>query len=157
MSATLNWIPPRSAMSLNFSGLLDKLVAKHGLADMDEAGLDVFIEQPGNTVLLLVDDPDRVAESWDLAVIFPDLVAAAGVPLRAGVFRPEHVPGIQKRYAVNRMPALLFLRDGGYVGVIEGLRDWGEFVTTFQEVLRRPAGRVPGIGVAVTVLSPSCH
>ncbi len=157
MSATATWTAPRSAMSLNFSSLLDKLVAQHGLADLDETAVEAFGAQPGDAVLLLVDDPDRVAESWDLAVIFPDLIAAGGAPLQAGILRSAQAPAIQKRYGINRMPALLFLRDGGYVGAIEGLRDWGEFVAEFRDMLQRPVGRAPGIGIPVTATSSSCH
>lgn len=158
MNETITWTAPRSAMSLNFSGLLDKLVAQHGLADLDAEGVDAFCAQPGDSVLLLVDDPDRVAESWDLAVIFPDLVKACGAVLRAGVLRPAQMPAVQKRYGINRLPALLFLRDGGYVGTIEGLRDWAEFVPAFGDMLQRTVSRAPGIGIPVaTATSSSCH
>lgn len=158
MSTTANWAPPRSAMSQNFGGLLDKLAANHGLADLDQAGFDAFIQAAGDTVILLVDEPDRVPESWDLAVIFPDLLKAAGITLRAGLLRPEQAAKIQPRFAINRMPALLLLRDGGYVGVIEGLRDWGDFVAVLRETLQRPVSRAPGIGISVVApASTACH
>jgi hydrogenase-1 operon protein HyaE len=48
------------------------------------------------------------------------------------------------------MPALLFLRDGAYVGVIEGLRDWNELVGEYDAMLLKPVSRARSIGVAVT-------
>lgn len=158
MSASVVWAPPRSAMSHNFNGLLDQLVARHGVADLDAAGFQAFMEAPGNGVVLLTEEPDKVAESWDLAVIFPDLLAATSAKLRAGVLRPQPAGIAAGRFGVKRMPALLFLRDGAYVGVIEGLRDWNEFVAACMAMLQQPVSRVPAIGIAVTAATPSsCH
>jgi hydrogenase-1 operon protein HyaE len=157
MTDTAIWAPPRSAMSRNFNGLLDKLVKDHQLADLNEAGLDAFIDIPGNCVVLLLDEPDKVAESWDLAVIFPDLLKVSGIRPRAAVSRPAHAPLLQARFGVKRMPALLFLRDGAYVGVIEGLRDWSEFVAEVQQMLAAPVSRPPSIGIAVTAAQSGCH
>jgi hydrogenase-1 operon protein HyaE len=144
-------------MSQKFSGLLDRLVAKHGMTDLDEAGFQAFFEMPGQSAVLFTEEPDKAAESWDLAVIFPDLISAAGGNLRAGVLRIGEAGKIQSRFGINRLPALLFLRDGAYVGVIEGLRDWSDFVAEFTAMLQKPAGRAPGIGIAVTADASSCH
>lgn len=157
MSTSPVWTPPRSAMSLKFGGLLDRLVTKNDVADLDEGEFQLFAMSPGPAVVLFTEEPDKVAESWDLAVIFPDLRASAGSPLRAGVLRPGVAGTIQSRYGINRLPALLFLRDGGYVGVIEGLRDWGDFVAEFSAMLQKPVTRVPGVGIAVTTKTTSCH
>ena len=86
---TVAWTPPRSAMGNNFAGLLDRLASRHGIADLDEAGFESFLETPGNAMVLFTEEPDRVAESWDLAVIYPELLAATGTGLRAGLLRPE--------------------------------------------------------------------
>ena len=158
MNASIAWTPPRSAMSQNFGGLLDKLVAGHNVVDLDADGMQAYLDAAGNGVVLLVDEPDRVPESWDLAVIFPDLMAATGIDLRTAVARPQNVAPLQSRFGINRLPALLFLRDGGYVGVIEGLRDWNEFVAECAAMLQAPVVRAPGIGITVSVASSSgCH
>lgn len=158
MDAALVWKPPRSAMSNNFSGLLDKLVAQHGITDLDRAGSQAFMDGVGNGVVLLTEEPDTAAESWDMAVIFPELLAAMGAGLRAAVMRPEHAREMQARFGVGHLPALLFLRDGAYVGTIEGLRDWSDFVAECAAMLRKPASRAPSIGIAVAAVSPSaCH
>lgn len=156
MSASPSWTQPRSAMSLNFGALLDQLAEKHRLSDLDAAGFDQFMHAPGEAVVLLVDDPDRAAESWDLAVIFSDLLAAAGGGLRTGLLRPGASAQIQPQFGISRLPALLFLRDGGYVGTIEGLRAWSEFVGLCREMRQRPVGRAPSIGIAVSG-TQGCH
>jgi hydrogenase-1 operon protein HyaE len=158
MTAALAWKPPRSAISNNFSGLLDKLVSKHGIPELDLPGFQTFMETPGNGVVLLTDEPETAPESWDLAVIFPELLAAIGSNIRSALLRPENARLTQTRFGLGRLPALLFVRDGGYVGAIEGIRDWSEFATEFAEMLHRPVSRAPSIGIAVTSISSStCH
>ncbi len=158
MNASIAWKPPRSAMSNNFSGLLDKLAEKHGISDLDQNGFQAFMDTSGNGVVLLTEEPDTVAESWDMAVIFPELLAAIGANLRAALSRPEGARVLQTRFGLGRLPALLFLRDGGYVGAIEGLRDWSDFVTECAAMLQKPVSRAPTIGIPVSVVAPSaCH
>lgn len=142
MNATIAWKPPRSAMSNNFGGLLDKLVAKHGIADLDPAGFQDFMNEPGVGVALLTAEPDTAAESWDMAVIFPELLAAIGIG-RAAVVRSESAGILQTRFGLSRLPALLFLREGGYVGAIEGLRDWSAFIAECTAMLQKPVSRAP--------------
>ena len=153
MDAALAWKPPRSAMSINFSGLLDRLAAKHALSDLDQAGFQTFMDGAGMGVVLLTDEPDTAAENWDTAVIFPELLTVAGNNLRAAVMRPEQARGLMARFGIGRLPALLFLRDGGYVGAIEGLRDWSEYVNECAAMLQNPVSRAPSIGIAVTAVS----
>jgi hydrogenase-1 operon protein HyaE len=157
MTAALAWKPPRSAISNNFSGLLDKLIDKHGISDLGLAEFEVFLKVPGNGLVLLTDEPDTAPESWDLAVIFPELLASTGVIVRAALARPETAKLLQTRFGLSRLPALVFLRDGGYVGAIEGIRDWSEFVSECATMLQKPVSRAP-IGIAVAVASSSsCH
>lgn len=158
MTDTAIWAPQRSAISRNFNGLLDKLVKDHQLADLNDAGQEAFIDVPGDCVILLLDEPEKVAESWDLAVIFPDLLKTCSPRPRAAITRPAHTGRLQARFGVKRLPALLFLRDGVYVGAIEGLRDWGEYVAEVGQMLAAPVSRPPSIGIAVA--SPTqagCH
>ena len=148
MDAALAWKPPRSAMSKNFSGLLDKLATRKGMSDLDQAGFQAFMDATGTGVVLLTDEPDTAAESWDIAVIFPELLAATGNGLRAAVMRPEQARVLLTRFGLGRLPALLFLRDGGYVGALEGLRDWSEFVAECAAMLQKPVSHVPSMGRA---------
>jgi len=158
MTAALAWKPPRSAISSNFSGLLDKIVEKYGITDLGEAGFQDFMDEPGNGVVLLAAEPDTAAESWDMAVIFPELLAATHVKFHAALLRPESARIIQMRFGIGRVPALLFLRDGGYVGSIEGMRDWAELVAESTAMLQKPVSRAPSVGIAVAVVSSSgCH
>ncbi len=158
MDTTLSWKPPRSAISNNFNELLDRLVGKNGISDLDQVGFQDFMDGPGLGVVLLTDDPDKAAENWDTAVIFPELLAVTGNDRRAALMRPEHARSLLTRFGIGRLPALLLLRDGSYVGAIEGLHDWYDYVEEYARMLQKPASRAPSIGVSVSAASSSsCH
>jgi hypothetical protein len=74
MTTSATWMPPRSAISRNFNGLIDQLIQKYQLIDLNESGFEAFLDSSGNSVVLLTEEPDKVPESWDLAVIFPSLL-----------------------------------------------------------------------------------
>ena len=54
------------------------------------------------------------------------------------------------RYGFRRWPAIVLLRDGRYVGAVDGLREWGEYVAEVARLLDAPSARAPSIGIAVT-------
>ena len=89
-------------------------------------------------------------ETLDVAVIAPEIVKAFGGALRAAVLMPEAARAIAVRYGFRRWPALVVLRDGGYVGAIDGLRNWDEYVDEMTRLAQAPVTRPPTIGIAVT-------
>jgi hydrogenase-1 operon protein HyaE len=44
---------------------------------------------------------------------------------------------------VQRWPALVFVREGRYVGAIEGIHEWAEFQRTTAELLAAPPRHAP--------------
>jgi hydrogenase-1 operon protein HyaE len=138
--------------------LLTRLVKHHGLPPLDEDGLAAFVAAPGVSLLFFPEDPERVPESWDVAAVLPDLVKHLPEPCRAGVVPPETGRHLRNRYGFKLWPALIFLRDGGYLGAIEGMKDWAVFVTEARQILARPASRPPlGLDIHVEGGSSSCH
>lgn len=158
MTAALAWAPPRSAISEKFEGLLARLADKHQIKSLEPADFAEAIKASGLHVILLTEDPAKVPESWDMAVVFPDLIAGMmkSEPIHASLLSPAASASIAPQYSVRRMPAMLFMRDGGYVGALEGLRDWSEFVVICKEMLQKPISRAP-IGIVVNAASTSCH
>lgn len=53
-----------------------------------------------------------------------------------------------QQYGVARAPAVVFLRDGAFVGVLNGIRDWGEYQAEVARLLDGPAQPRP-IGIPV--------
>ena len=131
--------------------LLAQLVAKHGFADLRAANFDAFADAPGRALIAFTEDPVRFKETLDLAVIVPELARAFGGAFRVGVLLPDSARAIAPRYAFRRWPALVMLADGRYVGAIDGLRNWDEYLREIAQLVVAPPTRAPSIGVGVAV------
>jgi len=141
---------------------LDRLLERQrgaGLAKLDgPAALDQLAAAGGDLVVLLTDDPARNPESWDLAVVLPELLKAFAGRLSAASMLPAAARETAARYGVARYPSLLFLRGGDYVGVLEGMYDWQLLGPAVQGMLEAPVSRVPGIGIPVRAAAGGgCH
>ncbi|ASG22363.1 hydrogenase-1 expression HyaE [Nitrospirillum viridazoti] len=132
----------------DFSPLLRSVMARCNYRVVGEAELaDICAGQP-LAMLFLSGDHWRVAESDDVAAILPELDGAMGghvVPLIAA--RADE-RALQRRFRFARYPALVFLRLGDYLGAIEGIRDWADYMREIPEILERepsvpPAFRLP--------------
>ena len=129
--------------------LVAALVVRHRFAAVGAETLDAFVAQPGATVLAFTEDPVRYRETLDLAVIVPELARAFAGRFRVGVLFAHEARACQPRFGFRRWPALVVLRDGAYVGAIDGLREWAQYVAEMEHLLRAPATRAPTIGVRV--------
>ena len=140
---------------------LQTLYARHaaqqGFALLTGETFAAFMAGAGERVVLFADDPRKVPETWDVAVLLPELVAAAGGDLQVGLLLPEAARSLALAHGVNHWPALVFFRDGGYLGAIEGMRDWSVFAGEIQAMRGRPVSRLPGIGIPVAAASSTCH
>lgn len=134
---------PRSPTAAALQAMMAQQAARHDLVQLDAAAFDGFAAGPGERVILFAEDPARVPESWDALVVLPELLKLQPGRLKAGVPDLAAARQYAPRFGITRLPALLFLRNGAYVGVIEGLRDWGEYAREFAAMAARPAGRAP--------------
>ncbi len=79
-------------------------------------------------MLVFTEDPVRYKETLDLAVIAPEVARAFAGQFRVGVLYPEAARKVAPRFGFARWPALVMVRDGAYVGAIDGLRNWDEYL-----------------------------
>jgi hydrogenase-1 operon protein HyaE len=141
-----------------FAVLLERLAREHGIDSVDLSSAESFGEAPGDSLTLLVDDVARTPEVWDVAVVLPEALKGVSRPLRAAVADPAASRELSARYGVSRFPAMLFRRQGAYVGAIEGMLDWGVLVAAIERKLDAPAQRAPGIGIPVRgPAAGGCH
>ena len=119
--------------------------------ELDDSGFEAFIAGTGHTVLFFTEDPLRIKETLDVAVILPEIAGAVTQRLRIGVLPPPLANAKASLYAVRRWPALVFLRDGGWLGNVEGLRDWADYVVATNEVLAGPVRPLPPKVIPVAV------
>jgi hydrogenase-1 operon protein HyaE len=138
--------------------LLEQLASRHEFAVVDAESLDDFAAAAGHALLVFTEDPVRYRETLDLAVIAPEVVRAFPGRMRAAVLYPEAARKLAPRYGFARWPALVLLRDGAYVGAIDGLRNWEEYLQETARLLAAEPVRPPAVGIAVraAATSPGC-
>lgn len=116
---------------------IGRMVQKHGFVAVDR-------EQPdfpaGLAVLLLTEDPQRNPEVLDACVILPEALKALGETVARHVAGPAVGAPLLARYGVARAPAVVFLRDGEALGVLQGIRDWQDYRAEVERLSRTPAG-----------------
>ena len=139
--------PPSERAALH--PLLDRLITRDGVRQLTTADFDAFAAAPGHALLLFTEDPVRIRETLDLAVILPEILHAFAGRMRAAVLLPEVARTIAVAYGFRRWPALVMLKDGGYVGAIDGLRNWDEYLAEIARLLEAPVTRPPSVGIAV--------
>lgn len=159
MSGTMDFATQRALeMRASFERLLQRLQAQSQIALLDEAELETFIAAAGDGMVLLTQEPEQQPETWDVAVILPEVLKQFRGRLRAAIVSPELARQQKVRFGITRWPALLFVRDGAYVGAIEGMCDWEIYQREVAAMLEKPAGRSPSIGIAVlSGAAASCH
>jgi hydrogenase-1 operon protein HyaE len=136
--------------------LVTRLVDAGGATRMDEAGFDAFAGAPGEAALFFTEDPVRFREVLDVAVILPELARAACRPFRIGVLPPPLANAKAAVYGVRRWPAIVFLRGGEWLGNIEGLRDWRDYVEAVNGLLEAPARALPPRIIPVAAAGSTC-
>jgi len=134
---------------MNEPVLVTRIVEQFGATRVDEESFDGFAAAQGDAVLFFTEDPVRVKETLDLAVILPEIAAAVAPRFRIGVLPPELANAKAALYGVRRWPALVFLRDGGWLGNIEGLRDWSDYIARANELLAGTAHPLPPRVIAI--------
>jgi hydrogenase-1 operon protein HyaE len=115
--------------------LVQRLFDDFGYPQVTLEGHRDFVSQPGLAVLFFAGDPNRFRDTTDIAVVLPELVKALGGGLRAAVVAPEAGKPLQQEYGFELWPALVFLRDGAYLGSISGIQNWSDYLRKIDELL----------------------
>ncbi len=141
--------------------LLERLVVETNAAVLDAQSFDAWAEQSGAAMLVFAEDPERFKETLDLAVIVPELHASFARRFRVALLPPAASRALLPRYGFARWPAFVMLRDGRYLGAIDGIRDWDVYVSELERLLAAEPTRPPSVGIPVHAAgqpaSPSCH
>ena len=141
--------------------LLERLVGLCGAAVLEPGGFDAWAGEPGTALLVFTEDPVLYRETLDLAVIVPELAQVLPGGFRTGVLLPAAARALAPRYGFRRWPALVLLKDGHYVGAIDGLREWQVYLEELARLLTSEPTRPPSVGIAVTAeggpAARGCH
>jgi hydrogenase-1 operon protein HyaE len=151
--------PPTAAANLH--PLLARLVAETGAAILAADTFDAWALEPGAAMVVFAEDPARYKETLDLAVIVPELHASRPRDFRVALLPPAASRALAPRYGFARWPAFVILRDGHYVGAVDGIRDWSEYAALLDSLLASAPSRPPTVGIPVKAAgqgaSPPCH
>ena len=137
--------------------LFARLVGQHGFTAITAENLRTFIDAPGEALLFFPDDPKRVPEAWDVAVVLPDIVQLNCPETRVGLIDPVLAKKLATEFGITMWPSLVFLRDGKYLGVIERMRDWDEYAERIATLRASEPSSPPSLQRAPLDNSPSLH
>ena len=144
-----------------FHPLLARLVRETGAALLDVEGFAPWAEQPGAAMVVFAEDPERYKETLDLAVIVPELHASRPGAFRVAFLPPAAARLVARRYGFAHWPAFVMLRDGRYLGAVDGIRDWDVYLAELDRLLAAAPSRPPTIGIPLTASGSAeashCH
>ena len=129
-----------------FEALIARFAAERRFRRLAATELAAFVAQTPSVALLYTGDPTLIPESWDACVVLPELAALFPGVVPA-VLDPRESAHAARTYGVGKLPALVVLRDGEYLGVVEGMHDWQPYVVELRRVLAAAPQPVPVAGV----------
>ena len=134
--------------------LIERLTQELGYEEVSLDNQDSFTRHPGLNVLFFPGNPETVKDATDVAVVLPELINAFGENLNPGVVTDTYGAGkeLKQKYGFSQYPALVFVRNGEYVGAITRIQDWSEYQTKINTFLAAPTRRAPGFSIPVVAV-----
>ena len=87
---------------------------------------------------------------WLMVSIFaPELAKSCGLIEHKAVVGPPNARRLAVTYGFKRWPALVFFRDGKYLGAVDGLRLWADLVREADEIMHSEPHYPPSVGIPV--------
>ena len=129
--------------------LVQRLIDELDYPEITLENHDSFVADPRINVLFFVGDPKTNRESTDVAVVLPELVDAFAGRLRPGVVANYEAAGaqLQRHYGFREWPALVLVREGGYLGAIMRIQNWDDYLTSIAELIASAPKRPPGFPI----------
>ena len=111
--------------------------------------VDDFVAAHEYSVLFFTEEPVKVKEALDVAVVLPELVSVFP-QLHAAVIDRDSEKQLQGRYHFVTWPALVFLKRGDFLGSIIKIQNWDDYLHQIPEILQRKPQPVEPVASAVT-------
>ena len=116
--------------------LLRRLVDDLGwplLASLDE--VSAFTARPGTHCLLVPGNPARNLETADAAVILPELRMAFQGVFDCALVDDAVEAEVREIFKALKTPGFLFFAEGTYLGSIQKIRDWDDYMVHLPRLL----------------------
>ncbi len=109
------------------------------------AGEDLarFTDTHEFVVLFFTQAMKPVPETDDVAVILPELVKAFAGRFEVAVVSFESQRELQLKFRFSKYPALVFLKDGEYLGAVTGVLDWSDYLAEIETILAAEPSEPP--------------
>lgn len=118
------------------SPLIDRLTDDLRWPQLDTFDdLDSYISEPGEHVLFVTGDPVKNLETNDAAVVLPEIRSAYQGRFDCAVVGNDIEDDVRSRFKTMPMPSFIFFRDGAFLGAIQRIRDWDDYMTRTQIIL----------------------
>jgi hydrogenase-1 operon protein HyaE len=107
---------------------------------VNEENLEEFKSAKGLVLIFFADNPTTFKETIDMAVIAPEVAKVFQDHIAAkGFTDPAVGRAIASRLGLTRLPAVGFYRDGEWLGGLQGLKNWNEYISGLAEIGGRTA------------------
>ncbi|TCO70554.1 hydrogenase accessory protein [Rhodovulum euryhalinum] len=116
--------------------LIDRLESGLGWPRLTtRAAADAFAGAPGAHCLFVPGDPARNLETADAAVILPELRTAFRNAFDCAIVDDAIEAELREAHRALKAPAFLFFRDGRFLGDIQKIRDWDDYLSRTAHIL----------------------
>ncbi len=126
-----------------FSPLIERMIEQHEYPVLTQDNLDEYLASHERVVLFFTENAQRFPEANDVAIILPELVKAFNGQFSAAVVALSDQRKLQMRYGFREWPALVFLKNGAYLGAISKVQDWGDYLKEINQILASEPSKAP--------------
>jgi hydrogenase-1 operon protein HyaE len=125
-------LPPAS----DLHPLIARLETAFGFPRLeDRAEVAEFLDRPGVHCLFIPGDARRNLETADAAVILPELRLAFQGAFDCAVIDDAIEAALREEYRALKTPGLLFFRRTTFLGAVERVRDWSDYLDRITHFL----------------------
>lgn len=126
-------------MTTKLHPLLARLEAEFGWPRLQSAhDVAEFTARPGMHCLFVPGDAVRNLETVDAAVILPELRMAFQNAFDCALVDDAIEAQVRDTCKALKTPGFLFFREGFYLGAIEKIRDWDDYIARTSFLLSLP-------------------
>jgi len=119
--------------------LMAALADRYGLATVDATTIDAFLApaagEAEHALLFFAGDPGTRAETLDVAVVMPEILATFQQRLRGAVIDRAAEAVLASRFHVAVLPSLVVTRGPATLAVLPKIRDWSEYMEKIDAAL----------------------
>lgn len=137
-----------------FSPPIKKMLEREGYPELEDSELEPFVRSHRDVVLVFAEGGKRIPEADDLAIILPEIARAFDNRFEVLAVPFSAHRELMLRYRFLKVPTLVFLRNGDYLGAITGLKDWADYLAEVESILASepsepPPLQLPGVAAGV--------